>query len=540
MTPDALSNPTAPAGTSGVVGPEEATRVGESSLRHTFVRGVMWTSAATIFGKVASFASQFLLGRIFTEDIYGLFAMAITAATIGEVFANGGIKTVVVARAAEYPRIARTASVVAQGVSSVAALLIVLTSPFWAYVYFGQPTVMWLLIIIAASLLIGSMATVYRAKLDSDLRVKPIALIESVAAGLRHSLVVVFAYMGLKEYSFVIPIVLMSAWYAISSRIFAGAMPKSKFDRSLAWDLLRQGKWVVITGIGATIIARGDYFVGGGFAKFHPEWIGILGLYFFGYQLTHSLFGPFNIGLQSIMQPGFAKLKGNLQHQASTYFTVIRMTVFVAVPITIAGALIAPLLIHCLWPDGKWDRTIPVVQLLALTESVRQLHFISVAVLSARERFRSAATITIIDGVLTMVAALIGCLVGQHTSVGGLLSLTIAIAIQRTVMSLIEAAVVYRMIGGKARHVLMVSLCPLVPAVLVAAGVYYGIHHIRSTPMALYSTAALAAIPLFAVHVLMLRVLARRQFEEACALMSRLLPRRFHRPLPSHIGPPVN
>ena len=489
------------------------------AFRVTFARGMVFGGGALVFQKIAAFASQYYLGRVFQDEQYGLFAMAITAAAVGDVFVSGGIKTVVISRADEYASIARTAALVAFWISVAAAILVAATAPIWAYGYYGQPVVMTLLFVLAGSMIILPLGVVHRAKLDSDMRVGVTALIEAGAAAVRHTSLILLAFTGFGVQSFVWPVVLVNLFYVIAARLYAGPLPPSKMDRSLAVSLLHQSKWVILAAIGTMIISRGDYLVAGGFAKHTQEWVGWLGLYFFGYQLCVSLFGLFNNSMKGLLQPAFARMKSNPARQVDDFFRVIRSTMFIAAPLTIVNAFACPLLIHVLW-HGKWDQTIGVVQLLSFTEAIRQLHFISFAMLAARARYRTAAAMTMIDGAATILAAFIGC------SIGGLLSLTCAIAIQRTVCSLVEAVIVYRSLGGRPFALIDHALRPMLATTIIGLALYLAVCVHVTDPVVRYHWLAASIIPFSMSYLFAARHLAREQYDEAIDLFWRTLGRR--------------
>ena len=96
----------------------------------------------------------------------------------------------------------------------------------------------------------------------------------------------------------------------------------------------------------------------------------LLGVYFFGYQLSLALVALVTSSLDTVMMPTFSALGGEPSRQTELFMRGIRLLAVASTFACFGLALAAPALIHGLWA-GKWDEAIPVVQILSLAMPVR-------------------------------------------------------------------------------------------------------------------------------------------------------------------------
>src|SRR5687768_1774861 len=82
-------------------------------LGGTFIRGMVWSTGGLLIGKLGSAAAAICLGWIFGTGDYGAASAALSAAMIGDVLTDGGLRRVLITRGSEYQRLARTAFAVA-------------------------------------------------------------------------------------------------------------------------------------------------------------------------------------------------------------------------------------------------------------------------------------------------------------------------------------------------------------------------------------------------------------------------------------------
>lgn len=487
------------------------------------VRGMVWSSLGLIAGKFSTLIAQFILGWVFTSQEYGIYATAIAAAMIGDVLTDAGMRRVLVTRGSEYPAIARTAFGLALFANAVGCLLMLMSLPL----YRDRPNAMVNLAVLAVALVLSTAGTIQRCKLSIDMRFARLAFMGTISSVIRNVSMVGFALLGFGPLAFALPLLIVNAWETIYVWRVVGRLPSAPFSGSLARNLLAQGKWVILAVIGSSMIYRGDYLVASWF--FPPfetvDAAGVLhkidraGQYSFGFQLAIAIFSPLSVGVAAVIQPVMARLRDEPKRHAEAFIRMVRAAVLLATPASLVGIFAAPLLVHWLW-QGKWDVAVPVVQFIAATECLRQLHHICLATIDSKGFWKTTAFIVLVDGCLTLIAAVIGCWFGS------IYALALAIAIQRSITAVAQTLLTHRLTGGRARIMLIQLLPPVLIAAPLALFGYFATIHVVTDAAAQRYVLAGTSVLAVGLYLILARVLVPLRFAEAMGLAFSKLRRK--------------
>lgn len=492
-----------------------AVALAPKGLGNTFVRGMIWGTGGLFVAKLGSAAAALAMGWIFGTRDYGAVSAALSTAMIGDVLTDGGLRRVLITRGPEYTRLARTAFWVALAFNLSGCVLMFGAAAFYRA---NHPDAVGQLIVFGIALVLSTLGTVQRCKLAIDLRYAQSTLLGTASSLLRNVLTVAFAVAGLGPLAFALPLIFVNLWEAAYVRYVAGTLPASRVEGALARELVGQGRWVILAMVGSSLIARGDFFV--------ATWMfdrDRSGAYFFAF-VPLALFAPFSAGAVAMIQPVLARLKDDSARASVAFVRVVRMSVFIGAPLSMATVLVAPLLIHLAW-RGRWDAVVPAVQILAAAECARQLLAVCVATLDARGHWHRSAALVLIDGGLTVVAAVIGC------ATGSVFWLATLIAVQRTLTSLAETAYVYASGGGAARRAAVLKMivtqvvAPLAGAAAIAVTAIGLARRFPGAPGGEQCFLAAALLPALLVYAAIGRIVTPVRFAE----MSELITSRFKR-----------
>lgn len=495
-----------------------------------FVTGMIWSSVGLLASKFSTLLAQIALGWIFASGEYGVFAASIAAAMIGDVLTDAGMRRVLVTRGSEYPVLARTAFFLALAANSIGCLLMLGSLPLYRH----EPAAMLNLSIMAIALVLSTAGTIQRCKLSIDMRFARLAFLGTVSSILRNVSMVLFALLGFGPLAFALPLLVVNAWETIYVWKTVGRLPPAPFSGSQALSLLGQAKWVILTVIGSSLIYRGDYLVSSWMFPVQ-SWMDDAGVthkidptgqYSFGFQLAIAVFSPLSIGIASVIQPVMARLKDDAKRHAEAFLRMVRAAVLLATPISMLAIFVTPLIVDSLW-RGRWNVAIAVVQIIAATECVRQLHHICLATIDSKGQWRTTASVVLIDGAMTIVAALIGCWYGSINS------LAIAIAIERVVLSILQTLFTHRLVGGRARIMLIQLLPPLGLAIPISAGLYLLTQRAVDNPALERFALAGAGVAAVALYLVAARLIVPLRFGEAVDLFFSKLRRRRTAPTPA-------
>jgi O-antigen/teichoic acid export membrane protein len=167
-----------------------------------------------------------------------------------------------------------------------------------------------------------------------------------------------------------------------------------------------------------------------------------LGLYYFGFQLSFSLAALFTNGVEAVMMPAFSRLHHDQDRQKMAFFKAARILMLGATLACFALVLAATPLIHGLW-GGKWDRAIPVVQLLALSLPVKLVVPLCRSLIEGRGEWKFVSKLLLADGIGTLIAG------GLGAWLGGLMTIAAVVSGYNLVLGLIFCGVVTKRIGGR-------------------------------------------------------------------------------------------
>ena len=477
------------------------------ALGRAFVGGMVWGTGGLLVAKFSSFLATIVVGFIFKSGQYGATSAAISGSLVGDILADGGVRRVLITRGDEFPRLARTARDVALAFNVTGATMMLAIVPLYRHSH-GDAVAP--LITLAVALVLSTFSTFQRIRLSIDMRFAQLAVLGTAGSILRNICLVAFAWYGLGPLAFTLPVIVVYVAEAIYLRLAVGALPRTKFDLTLAKSLLVGGGiWSMLAVFGSALIYRGDYLA--------TSWLlpeDLAGEYFFAFQLVVALFSPLSIGVQAVVQPVMAKLRDDVQRRANAFVRMIRTAVFIATPASMAAAFITPLLIHLIW-RGKWDAVAAPVQLLAATECVRQIHHMAMATIDARGEWKRSAAYFLIDGCLVVLAAILGSLVGTVWAV------TVFIAIERVSLAIIQTVLTHRLNGGRGGLIVAQVVIPLLLALPIAVAAIVASRAVAADADQARWWLAAAIVPSTIAYAVAARLLVPGRFAEAVALVTR-------------------
>lgn len=427
--------------------------VGEGSPRskaygRVALRGMVWMQLSVILSQLLGFCGQFVLGWKLFEKDYRLFALATSVASILVVMRDGGLGRVLIQRGREYQWIAAPIFQVALIFNILSAATIVGTSHLVARL-FGEPGLPPLLYVMALTLVFSTPATIFRARLLIDLQFGREVGVTVSANILKFVATLLCAFLGLGALSLVIPMLLVVVFEGIAFGRAAGFVPNwSWITMPKLRGLLRNSSWIMLSTLAGALVNQGDYLIIGLMEK------EVLGVYTFGFMLSAAFATLFGGSVRSVLMSTLSRLTEEPQRFAAGYVQSVGMLSFVLSPLCVLAALLVPPLIDLLW-RGKWNETIPVVQLLLLSTVFRILTPVALATFEARGRWTVSALLLVVDGLGTLIATAVG------SWIGGLVSITMTVSVHRAAMSLLQAVVAGRIAGLRVVQVLHILMPPI-------------------------------------------------------------------------------
>ncbi|MFO0827611.1 MAG: oligosaccharide flippase family protein [Phycisphaerales bacterium] len=481
-----------------------------------FARGISIYAVAAVVSRLVSFAAQIVLGRLLSDREFGIFAAAFGVVAVTGCLRSGGVQHYLQALPSE--RFDRDAgpyvwlATIAAAVGGVATLMAAV-----AVGWFDRPPAMRLvLVVLAGWVFLNAISLIYRARMQSEMRVLSLAVTEVVGMLLRSVLGIVLALFGAGAMAIALPMTITSLFETVvfgsQARMRREHWRATRAELRAAWHTVR---WTLLFAVCAVVVFQGDYFAASFFLSDES-----LGNYYFAFSLcnqpTYVVVGTFT----AFIAPVVSRLGDSRDRQASAVLRLARaMGVLVPVIAFVVPALL-PELDHLVWA-GKWHvvnaTAVPLTLAICLMSSTALLY----GATNGIGAFRLAAIIETARAVAVFVGAGLGAWwFGSPFGVASMLCIVAG------GISVIGSSVILRLFGANPwRAALSVLVGPCVVAVAVG-GLRLGLNRVSGWSGAddehrwRYAIELVAAgVAYTAVVVLVARVCFRTTVREAIALL---------------------
>ena len=378
--------------------------------------GMLWATLGTVTSKCASFGAQLALGWMLSTEDFGIYAVAIAWSTIVLSLRNGGTQRALIQLGVNAAEAAGLFFKIALAFNLVGGLTLAAAGPLLADFY-DQQVLRPLLWVIALALPLNTAALIFQAQLSAAMDFRGVTIITTRSAILRHASSVVFAWLGFGPLCFVLPLIVIAVYETAAGWARNGRWATHK---GLTWasfaEVFRSTRWIMLTSLANVLAINGDYLA---ISFFQDK--STLGLYYFGFQLSLSLAVLFTNGVESVMLPTFARLADDLTRQRQAFFRAIRVLTITTTLACFGLFLAAGPLVHWLWA-GKWDKAVPVVQILTLSLPIRLLVPLCRSLMEGRGEWWLVAALLAVDATGTLVASALAAWLGGLATIAGAMS----------------------------------------------------------------------------------------------------------------------
>lgn len=383
--------------------PEKAGEIGADGaplMGGHAARGFVWLMGQTVFLRLVTLLGQLALAYYLFEDDFGDVGLAMTVHAFATILQQGGISEVLVKRQKHIDSWSNPAFWMSVVLGISAGALVAVSAPLVARAY-GEPDIVPLLYVLAASLIPSALIMVPEAKLNADLRFRTLAGVGAASASAIMILSVVFAMCGLGAMSMVLPrpIVLTVHWIVamILARPRVLRRPQARRWRYLVGDNLTLvlGKFCLI------ITHQGDYIILGLLTSDR-----VVGVYYFAFGLSMQTMSLVTQSLGNVLFPVLSKLEDPLR-QTQGFIRAARLLALVGVPLCLLQAGVADPVIREVFPK-RWLEAIPILQVLSLGMALRLVGSPAGSLFYAQGRFRTVLILNVCYAIAFLAAVTIG------------------------------------------------------------------------------------------------------------------------------------
>lgn len=338
------------------------------SLRRSAAAGVKWQGSSFLFGKLSVLATTLVLARLLVPEDFGLVALAAVFITYADSFADLGV-----AQALVYlPRTAdnaRAALLSAAGSGLLLAGGTFLGAPAIAAL-FGEPDVVPLVQLLAASLLAGALASVPEALMRRDLefrRLSAAAVLRSVTTAV---VSIWLALAGLEAAALVWGTVAGALVYLVAAWALLPTRPAIDVWRTSATGL-RTVLGYGLPAAGGLLLAKLvfdiDYLIVGRVLGAEA-----LGYYTMAFRIPEMVIINVFYVLSSVTFPLYSRAREDIGRLRRGYLGSIRIQTAYGVCASLGVAAVAPVLVPVLM-GPNWVPAVAALVPLAVYTAVRSL-----------------------------------------------------------------------------------------------------------------------------------------------------------------------
>jgi O-antigen/teichoic acid export membrane protein len=481
--------------------------------------GFAWLMFQTVGVKCVTVLGQVALAWLLIPDDFGLVALAYSVTTFIVILQASGILEILIQRHREFARLASPAFWLSLLIGTSVAVLIVVAAPFAALLY-GQPELKGLLLVIAVSTFLSNLENVPIAKLQTEMRFRPLSLLGIFQGAGQTILAVSFAMAGFGAYSFVLPLPIIGLFKLIA--LWWLARPPVKFR-------LQLDQWPSLVGASGLLVGAAFFF--GLYTQAANIALGLLhsaavvGLFHFAYHLSLQVQTLLALNLSQVLLPSFSKLQDDRPRQTAAFLRANKILMIIAAPASLLVAAVADPAIRAIFHE-RWEGAIPVLQLLSFGAAFNLTSIVTMNLLKAQGRyvFHLRMAIWRALGFVTLVTA------------GGVYGGAVAVAAGAAIFMIGFGPIsMYASIkaGGKGfRQVLDVYAVPVGIgglACAAGAGVAWGLPDLPGRDYVRVAvTTAIAGI----IYLPLMRWLAADAWCDLVARVLSILPERMHRFVP--------
>ena len=336
-------------------------------LAKRVVHGSIWVSLASYWNLAFGFAINIILTRMFTADVFGLYAYALFFSSLLSIEPKLGL-SYAYAQSQDSKDESLSTYIAMEFFASVGGFAITLIA-----MPLLPPSVSLFTMVLSATAILQSMGSVCIVLLEKDLRFAQTSLLGVITNTLSYIPAIILATQG------------AGVWSLIAQNLVAGTMAfifgailirrqlsrilraDIKFDKLIARTLLRFGVIVGLSLFAGSLLTQLDNFMVATFTS-----ITLLGFYDRGYRLAQWPALLFNgltgrIGLYT-----YSKLRNDLPRlQKMTTFMLWTIS-SIAFPLALMLFITAPDLLTFLYTD-YWLPAAPFLRILALVSAVRPM-----------------------------------------------------------------------------------------------------------------------------------------------------------------------
>lgn len=338
------------------------------TLRKQAFSCVRWTTFSSLGRAALQFAQIAILAHLLTPADFGLIALVVAIVAFLQIFADAGISYAII----HYQDIAQEqlSSLYWLNVGVCVFLALALAaSSYWVASWYQQPSLQYLLMLAAVTLVVGALGQQVRVLAQKNLRFADLAKVELISASVGFVVAVSLAWMGAGVYSPIVGSMITAAvgCLLVWLRLADGWRPQARLRLFEIRQFLKFGAYMVGNNLAYTFNSQVDILLGG-----RSLGVQSMGLYSVSKDLNLRISYIINPIITQVGLPVMAKAQGDVILLKRVFLQTMRMTASANSPIYIALTVFAPEVVGLLF-GAQWLAAIPLMQIFAMWALIRSI-----------------------------------------------------------------------------------------------------------------------------------------------------------------------
>jgi lipopolysaccharide exporter len=344
---------------SGILGWFKFLNATGGSLRNRVLRSGFWQALTTIGVNSLTFIKSAIMARLLAPEVFGLMSLALVAIRGTQLLTDTGFGPALIQRKGDFDEAKHTAYTL---LAVRGLLLAVLMVPigYGLSVFYGKDELFPLVAACGLSFAFSGFMHIGYTAAIRDLDFKQLAIIENSAAIISFIVAVVIGYIFRSVWALVISFVVASAAKTIVSYLVQSAPSKWEFDRQIAAELLRYGRYITGSTILLFVASEIDTAVVGKMLDMKS-----LGFYSVAFMLAN--FPPVHVAyvISNIMFSAYSRMQDEPERLANAFLRVMGFVASLVLPVMAGMAVAAESLIEVVY-GRDWSPAVLPFQILCV------------------------------------------------------------------------------------------------------------------------------------------------------------------------------
>ena len=329
------------------------------SIKSRVLRSGLWVGAGQVGLQLLAIVRSVALARLLTPDVFGLIALAMIVVRAIETFTRPGIAQALIARQQDFEEAAATAFtlLVVRGV--LLTLLLAVAAPFVAKFYDAAELEV-VLMALSAVFVISGLNNINTIARQRELDYRRLTYLGQVSTLIGTIVTVALAWWLRSVWALVVGQIVQVSVTALLSYYFLGGRLQFAFNKEVARDLFRYGKFITGSSIVTFIMTELDSAVIG-------KLLGMEQLGFYALAATISTLAILSLSqiASGIMMSAYSKIQNDLPQLRNAYLRALSLVMFLVIPACAGLICLTDPLIYVVYGEKWLDAAVPL-QVFAL------------------------------------------------------------------------------------------------------------------------------------------------------------------------------